>query len=189
MVTHDVLIEDSQILLTRDADQLCGEFERTFEISTGNVRMGMEMEKDQPAPDATYIVPTPVVKSRKACESDTMTFLENENETSLSNGSDQVRRKLNETNEKLLEMESKIKARRISANFSQILAEAKLNRSMTSSPSNLFSEVYADSPKRQVVKQARISNSGSKSFAISTVIEKTIRWRSLSVLSAPFCSS
>lgn len=70
-------------------------------------------------------------------------------------------------------MESKIKARRISANFSQILAEAKLNRSMTSSPSNLFSEVYADSPKRQVVKQARISDSGSKSFAISTVIEKT----------------
>jgi hypothetical protein len=83
-----------------------------------------------------------------------------------------MRRKLNETREKLFEIESKIQARRISANFHQMLADAKLNRSITHSPNNVLSEKDSVSPKRQVLKQARISDS-SKSFAVSTMLEET----------------
>lgn len=114
-----------------------------------------------------------------------------------------MHRKLNETRDKITEIENKVSSRRVSASFRQILADAKLNRSMALSPlqesivksstlppleesparmssSSLFEESLVKasphSSAQPPLKQARMFNQSVNSpryNAVPTAIQKT----------------
>jgi hypothetical protein len=93
-----------------------------------------------------------------------------------------LHRKLNETREKLDELESKVVNRRTSASFKQILAEAKFNRSVAQSPMAISPAKKAAEPSNcPPLKQARMFNEptdsprteAAKSSSVPTVFQQT----------------
>ncbi|KAI6174907.1 hypothetical protein M3Y97_00973400 [Aphelenchoides bicaudatus] len=181
ILTQSIFFEQSNILIGTETnqlsdqlsdqlcDQLCDKFNQTIEMAD-------EIEQDQirqdhsisnqlyqtyavpeQSPNLTYVVPTPVVKSKHNSQ-ESVTLLSIIDESKISEGSESLHKKLNETREKLVDLENKVANRRSSANFKQILADAKLNRSMAHSPMAISPAKKPESSNCPPLKQARVSN-------------------------------